>query len=121
MDAPVITSAPLQQIPLSPHREEDTMQQAEPAVVIIPTTVAQEPDVVDIFLNRNDEENVVPEQQAPEEVVDEEIEVEKAVSSPLKDMEVEPFGSIKEDDKVEGEQDASQGNTTPVTSSGAPT
>ena len=71
-------------------------------MVIIPTTVAQEIDVVDIFLDNPDEGNVQPEQQAPEEKIDEEIEVEKAVSSPLKEMQVEPSGSNKEDDKVEG-------------------
>jgi hypothetical protein len=97
------------------------MQQIGPVVVIIPTTVALEPNVVDIFLTKNYEENFVPEQQASEVKLDEEIEVEKAVSSPLKKMQVEPFGSNKEDDKVEGEQGASQGNTTPVTSSGAST
>ena len=83
------------------------MQQAEPVVVIIPTSAAQETDVVDIFLNKTDEENVLPEEQAPEEKVDEEIEVEKAFSSPLKNMQVEPSGSNKEDDKAEGEQNAS--------------
>ena len=39
------------------------MQQAEHAVVIIPTLVAQESDVVDIFLNKTGKENVLPEQQ----------------------------------------------------------
>jgi hypothetical protein len=39
-DAPVDTSAPLQQIPPSPLHEDDPVQQAEPTVVIIPTTVA---------------------------------------------------------------------------------
>jgi hypothetical protein len=118
-DAPVDSSVPLQQIPPSPLPEEETRQQAEPVVMSL--VVAQETDVIDILLNWNDEENVVPEQQAPWEVVDEEIEVEKAVSSPLKDMQVEPSGSIKEDDMVEGEQAASRGNTTPVSSSGGPT
>ena len=89
--------------------------------VIIPTSASQEIDVVDIYLNKTDDENVLPEQQAPKEKTDEVIEVEKAVSSPLKEMQVEPSGSNKEDDKVEGEQNASRGNTTPVTSSGAPT
>ena len=78
------------------------MQQDEPAVVIIPTSIAQETDVVDIFLNKTNEENGLPEKQAPEEKIDEEIEVEKEVSSPLKEMQVEPSGSNKEDDKVEG-------------------
>ena len=36
-------------------------------------------------------------------------------------MQVGPSGSHKEDDKIEGEENASRGNTTPVTSSGAPT
>ena len=69
---------------------------------------------MDIFLNNHDKENVVPEKHASKEKVDEEIEVEKVVSSPLKDMQVEASESIKEDDKVEGEQVASPGNTTPV-------
>ena len=36
-------------------------------------------------------------------------------------MPVEPSGSNKEDDKVEGELNATRVNTTPVTSSSAPT
>jgi hypothetical protein len=51
-DVPVDTIAPLQQIPPSSLHEEETMQQTEPAVVITPTTVAQEPDVMDIFLKK---------------------------------------------------------------------
>ena len=119
--APIDTSVSLQQIPPSPPHEDESLHQAEPVKVINPTSAAQETDVIDIFLNNLDEGNVQPEQQAPEEKIDEEIEVEKAVSSPLKDMQVEPSGSNKEDDKVEGEQVASRGNTTPVSSSGAPT
>ena len=83
------------------------MQQTRTAAVVIPPTVEQEPDVVDIFLNKTDEENVVPEQQPREEKIDEEIEAEKSVSSPQKVMQVEPSRSNKEDDKVEGEQSTS--------------
>ena len=64
-DAPIDSSAPLQQIPPSPLHEDDPMQQAEPAVVIIPPSATQETDVIDIFLNNPDEGNVQPEQQAP--------------------------------------------------------
>ena len=60
-DAPVDTSAPLQQIPPSPRLEEETEQQAEHAVVIIPTLVEQESDVVVMYLVNPDEVNVVPE------------------------------------------------------------
>ena len=57
-NAPVDSSAPLQQIPPSPPHEDELMQQAEPEVVIIPTSAAQESDVMDIFLNNPDEGNV---------------------------------------------------------------
>ena len=106
-DAPVDANVPL--------------QQADPAVVIIPTLVEQESDVVDMYLVNPGEENVVPEKNAHEERIDEEIEMEKAVPSPLKEFQAEPSGSTKEGEKVEGEQVASQGNTPPVSSSGAPT
>ena len=60
--------------------------------------------------------------EARKEKENEEIEVEKAVSSPLKEMQVEPSRANREEnDKVEGEQIASRENTTPVTSSCAPT
>jgi hypothetical protein len=64
-----------------------------------------------MYLVNPDEVNVMPEQNAPEERVGEEIEMEKAVSSPLKNIQAEPSGSTKEDGKVEGEQVASRGNT----------
>ena len=47
--------------------------------------------------------------------------MEKAVSSPLKKIQVEPSASTKEGEKVEGEQVASQGNTPLGSSYGAPT
>ena len=74
-----------------------------------------------MYLVKPEEENVVPEQNAPEERIDKEIEMEKAVSSPLKQIQAEPPGSTKEGEKVEGEQVASQGNTPSVSSDGAPT
>ena len=61
VDAPIDSSTPLQQIPPSPPHEDELMQQAEPAVVIIPTLAGQETDLVDIFLNKTDEENALPE------------------------------------------------------------
>ena len=73
-------------------------------MVIIPTSAAQESDVMDVFLNKIDEENVMPEQQTPEEKVDEEIEMEKAVPSPLNNIPADPSGSTKEGEKIEGEQ-----------------
>ena len=67
------------------------MQQAINVEVIIPTLVAQEqPDVVDIFLEKKDEGNASPEQQAPVDDVEEEIEVEKADPSPPRDLQAEP-------------------------------
>jgi hypothetical protein len=72
-------------------------------VVIIPTLAGQETDFVDIFLNKTNKENALPDQQATYEKTDEEIEVEKAVSSPLKEMELEPSGSnMEENEKIEG-------------------
>nr|XP_020165050.1 DNA ligase 1-like [Aegilops tauschii subsp. strangulata] len=84
MDAPVDTSAPLQQIPPSPRPEEEFEQHTVPAVVMIPTAAAQESDVVDMYLVNPDEVNVVLEQNAPEERIDEKIEMEKEASLPLK-------------------------------------
>ena len=55
-----------------------------PAVVMIPTTAAQESDVVDMYLVNPDEVNVVLEQNAPEERIEEKIEMEKEASLPLK-------------------------------------
>nr|XP_020173034.1 eukaryotic translation initiation factor 5B-like [Aegilops tauschii subsp. strangulata] len=121
-DAPIDSSTPLQQIPPSPPHEDEPMQQVEPVVVVIPTPAAQEPDVVDIFLNKSDEENALPKQQVMDDKTDEEIEVEKAVPSPPKEMQAEPSRSNKkENDKVDGELNASRHKITPVTSSGAPT
>ena len=74
-----------------------------------------------MYLVNPDEVNVVPEQNAPEVRIDEEIEMEKAVPSPLMEIQVEPSGATKEGEKVEGEQVASQGNTPSVSSDGAPT
>ena len=74
-DVPVNTSVPLQQIPPSPRLEEVTKQQVE--VVVVPTSVEQEADVVDIYLVNPDEVNDVPEKNAPEEKIDKEIEMEK--------------------------------------------
>jgi hypothetical protein len=69
----------------------------------------EQPEVVDIFLVKNDEENVLPRQQASaDNEVDEEFEVEKADPSPLKKLQAEPSGSNKEEnDKIEGELSAS--------------
>ena len=74
-----------------------------------------------MYLVNPDEENVMSEKNAPEEKVDEEIEMEKATSLPLKKIQAEPSGSTKEDEQVVGEQVAPRGYTTPVSSSGAPT
>ena len=73
-----------------------------------------------MYLVKPEEENVVPEQNAPEERIDKEIVMEKATSSPLKKIQAEPSGSTKEGEKVEGEQFASQGNIPMVSSSSAP-
>ena len=64
------------------------MQQAEHVEVIIPTLATQEQtDVIDIFLEKNDEENASPKQQAlADDGVDEDIEVEKADPSPPKKL-----------------------------------
>jgi hypothetical protein len=62
------------------------MQQDGTEKVIILVMVAQEEqlDVVEVFLEKSDEENGSPKQQAPVEETDEEIEVEKADPSPLR-------------------------------------
>ena len=118
-DAPIDTSVPLQQIPASPRSKQEVEHQTK-LVVVSPALVEQESYMVDMYHVNPDEENVVPEQNAPEERIDKEIEMEKAVSSPLKEILDEPSGSTKEGEKVEGEQIASQGNTPTVSSSGAP-
>ena len=99
------------------------MQQADHIEVIIPTPKGEEqPDVVDIFLEKTDEGNASPEQQAPVDDVDEEIEVDKDDPSPPRNLQAGPSESNKEEtDKNEGELNASQVNATPVASSGAPT
>ena len=89
-DAHVDSSVPLQQIPPSPRPEEVAKQQIVPVVVIIPPSAAQEADVVDIYLVNPDEANVVPEQNVSEERIDKEIEMEKAVPSPLKKFKLNP-------------------------------
>nr|XP_020186262.1 putative uncharacterized protein DDB_G0294196 [Aegilops tauschii subsp. strangulata] len=119
-DAPIDTSAPLQQIPPSPRPEEAAEQQVEP-MVVVPTSIEQEADVVDIYLVNPNEVGVMPEKNAHEEKVDEEIEMERQVPSPMKDIQGEPSGSTKEGEKVEGEQVAAQGTTAMVSSSGAAT
>ena len=47
---------------------------------------------MDIFVANPVAENVVPGQQAPEEKVDKEIEMEKLVSSPVKTIQAGPSG-----------------------------
>nr|XP_020189856.1 RNA polymerase II degradation factor 1-like [Aegilops tauschii subsp. strangulata] len=100
-DAPFDTSAPLQQIPPSPHPKEAAEQQAEP-VVVVPTSVEQEADVVDMYIVNPNKVNAMPEQNAPEENTDEEIEMEKQVPSPEKDIQAEPSRSTKEGEMIEG-------------------
>lgn len=121
-DAPLDSITPLHQVPPSPPHEDEPMQQADHVEVIIPTPAAQEqPDVVDIFLEKTNEGNASPEQQAHVDDVDEEIEVEKADPSPPRKMQAEPSDSNKEEtDKNEGELNASRDKTTQVTSSDAP-
>ena len=77
--------------------------------VIIPTPAAQEqPDVVDIFLEKTDEGNASLEQQAPIDDIDKKIEVEKEDPLPPKNLQAEPSESNKEEtDKNEGELNAS--------------
>ena len=117
-NSPVDTSAQLQQIPPSPRTGEVAEQQLK--AVVVPTSVEQEADVVDIYLVNPNEVGVMPEKNAHEEKVDEEIEMERQVPSPMKDIQGEPSGSTKEGEKVEGEQVAAQGTTLTVSSSGAP-
>ena len=62
-DAPIDSSVPLQQIPPSPRPKEVTEQQVE--VVVVPTSVEQEANGVDIYLANPDEVNIAPEQNAP--------------------------------------------------------
>jgi hypothetical protein len=76
---------------------------------------------LDIYLVNPDEVMTVPKKNAPEEKIDEEIEMEKQVPSPVKDIQAEPSGSTKKGEKIEGEQVAAQGTTPIVSSSGAPT
>nr|XP_045086317.1 uncharacterized protein LOC123494495 [Aegilops tauschii subsp. strangulata] len=101
----VMTKVLTKQIPPSPPNEDEPMQQAEPAVYIIPTSAALETDVVDIFLNKTGKENAFPGQQATKDKTDEEIEFEEAVSLPPKEMQVELSRSNKEEnDKLKEEE-----------------
>ena len=99
------------------------MQQAGAEEIIILAQVAQEQhEVVDIFLEKTDEENATPKQQSPADEVVEEIEVEKADPSPPRTEQAKPFEpNTEENDKIKGELNASWEKTPPVTSSGAPT
>ena len=74
------------------------MQQAVHVDVIIPTL--ENPDVVDIFLDKTDEENALPKQRAPDDKTDEGIEVEKANPLPLNTMQVDPSRSNKEENTM---------------------
>jgi hypothetical protein len=122
-DQPIDSSTPLQQIPPSPPHEDEPMHQAGRVEVIIPTPVSQEqPEIVDIFLEKDEEGNASRKQQAPaDDEVDEGIEIEKADPSPPNKLQAEPSGSKEENDKIEGELNASREKTTPFASSGSPT
>ena len=99
------------------------MQQAGHVETVIPTLEAQEqPDVVDIFLEKTNEGSACPKHQALVDDVDEEIEVEKADPSPPRQLQDEPSQSNKEEiDKYEEEQNASRDKSTLVASSAAAT
>lgn len=87
----------------------------------MPTTQDEQNDVIDIFLNKLDEENAPPQQQACDDQTNEEIEVKEPNPSPSKPMQVDPSCPSKKDDKTEGEQSSPPEKSTPVTPSGAHT
>ena len=76
--------------------------------MVVPTLVEQETNVVDIYLVNPDEVMTGPKQNALEEKIDEEIEMEKLVTSHVKDIQDGPSRPTEEEEKVGGEQAAAQ-------------